>query len=214
VMKIARLLCALWVCGSLAIDARAADSPARNGAAVSPVKTGQAAGSAAPGGDKGLKAGRRMAQESTQAGANKGDGSKGPNAAMAASPGRASNPTPRVAGHPLARTNADRLHWLRPAKERGRDAPTSNRRIGPTATVASGKVSARGQGVTSASPQAPPAPLAATNAARVPSSVAPLVRRSTVGGPRAAGPGRLGGPATSQIAHNGTIGGTQLRRKF
>jgi hypothetical protein len=42
-MKIARLLCALWVCGVWvcgppALDARAADLPARSGAAAAPAK--------------------------------------------------------------------------------------------------------------------------------------------------------------------------------
>jgi len=204
-MKLAPLLCALSVCGPLTVEASAAESPARNGASVAAADMGQAAASTTPGRDKGLKAGRPVAQESVQAGSSKGDGSKGRNAAVAVSSRRGSLTPPRAAG-PLARSNADRLHSLHPAKARGH--------VGPTAAAASGKLSARGQGVSGASPQALPTPPVATSVARVPPSVTPMVRSSTIGGPRAAGPGRLAGPATGRIAHNGTISGTQLHHKF
>lgn len=117
-MKIARLLCVLWVCGPLALQARAADSPARNGVVAPPAKLS--------------RAGHPAAHESTQTGPSKGDGAKGRNAALAASPRRASAPTPRAAG-PLARSNADRLRSPHPAKARGNNPLTPNRRVGTSA---------------------------------------------------------------------------------
>jgi hypothetical protein len=38
-------------------------------------------------------------------------------------------------------------------------------------------------------------------------------RDSTIGGPRAPGPGRVGGPAIGRTAHNATIDGTQLHHQ-
>src|SRR5271166_5660715 len=143
-MKIARLLCALWVCGPLALEANAAESPAHNGASVAAANMGQAAAGTTHGRDTGINAGRLVAQESTQAGSGKGDGSKGRNAAVAVSPRRGSV-TPHAAG-PLARSNADRLHSLHPAKAGGRITPTANRRVGPNPAAASGNLSARGRG--------------------------------------------------------------------
>jgi hypothetical protein len=183
-MKIARLLCVLWMCGPAALDARAADSAARNDAAVAPAKLGEAAGSSTPGRDRGLNG----------AASTKGDGSKGRNAAVAASPRGASIPTPRPA-HPLARSNADRLHLLQAAKVRGNIASTPNRRVGPKATASSMRPVAVG-------------------AARLPSSAKAMVRGSAIGGPRAgAGPGQLGGPATGRTAHSTAIDGGQVRHK-
>jgi hypothetical protein len=163
-MKSARLLCALWVCGPLALDARAADSPPRNGAAVAPAKWG----------------------------------------AAAASPRRPSVVPPRAAGL-LARSNAERLHSLHPAKARGNTALTANPRVGPkvaatsaaASTGASARASARDRGIP-----------------RIPSSAKAMVRGSTIGGPRAAaGTGQLGGAATGRNARNTAIDGTQVRHK-
>jgi hypothetical protein len=205
-MKIARLLCALWVCGPLALDARAADSLVRNGAAVAPAKLGQAAGSATDGRDKGIKT-------TTQAGSSKGDGPKGRNAAVAASPRRGSVTAPRAAG-PLARSNADRLRSLHPAKARGGIASTPNRRVGPKVAATSSNVSAAGRGIPGSHPQALPMRPVAVGADRVSPSAKAMVRGSAIGGPRAAaGPGQLGGPATGRTAHNTAIDGTQVRHK-
>ena len=212
-MKIARLLCALWVCGPLALEANAAESPAHNGASVAAANMGQAAAGTTHGRDTSINAGRLVAQESTQAGSGKGDGSKGRNAAVAVSPRRGSVTPPHAAG-PLARSNADRLHSLHPAKAGGRITPTANRRVGPNPAAASGNLSARGRGLPGASPQGLPTPPVATSAARVPPSVKAMVRGSIIGGPRAAGPGRVGGPATGRVANNTAIGGAQVHRKF
>jgi hypothetical protein len=195
-MKLARLLCALWVCGPLALDARAADSPARNGAALAPAR-----------------AGNPVAHESTPAGPSRGDSAKGRNAAVAASPRRASVATPRAAGL-LARNNADRLHSLHPAKARGNTASTPNRRVGPKVGATSSNVSAAGRGIPGARLQALPLRPVAVGVARVSPSEKAMVRGSAVGGPRAAaGPGQLGGPATGRTAHNTAIDGAQVRHK-
>jgi hypothetical protein len=195
-MKIARLLCALWVCGPLALEARAADSPARNDGAVAPAKAGHPA-----------------AHESTQAGSSKGDGPKGRNAAAAASPRGSSVTASRAAG-PLSRSNADRLRSLQPAKARGNTASTSNRRGAPKAATASSNLSARG--IPGERLQALPTrrPVV-VGVARVSPSAKAMVRGSAIGGPRAAaGPGQLGGPATGRrTVHNTAIDGTQVRHK-
>jgi hypothetical protein len=183
-MKLDSLRCALWVCGLLALEAGAAEAPAHNAASVAAANMGQAATVTGPGRDARIKAGRPAAQESTRAGPSKGDGSSGHNAALAAAPRRGSVP-PRAA-NPLARSNADRLHSLHPAMARGRIAPAANRRVAPMAAAASGNMSARGRGLP---------------AARVPPTVKAMARGSMIGGPRAAGPGRLGGPATGRTAN-------------
>ncbi|MGO9995124.1 MAG: hypothetical protein ACLPTF_21785 [Steroidobacteraceae bacterium] len=211
-MKLAPLLRALCVCAPLALGASAAELPARNGAAVAVANTGQAVGGDAPGRDASINAGRPVAQESTHVDSGKGDGSKGRHAA-AVSP-RRSSATPLRAAGPLARSNADRLRSLHPAKARGRITPTANRRVGPNPAAASGNLSARGRGLPGASPQGVPAPPVATSAARAPPNVKAMVRGSTIGGPRAVGPGRVGGPATGRAANNTAIDGTQVRRKF
>jgi hypothetical protein len=215
-MKIARLLCTLCACGPLALtpalEARAAESPAHNDASVAAANMGQAAGTT-PGRDKGLKAGRPAAQESTQAVSSKGDGSKSRNAAVAAS-ARPGSVTPPHAAGPRARSNADRLHSLHPANARGRIAPTANQRVGPHSAAASGNASARGRALPGASPQALPKSPVPTSAARLPPSVKSTFRGSIIGGPRPVGPGRLGGPPTGRTANNTSIDGTQMHRKF
>jgi hypothetical protein len=206
-MKIARLLYALWVCGPMTLDARAADSPSRNGVAAPPAKlsqAGQAGGSTIDDRDKTIRAGRPVAHEPTQAGPSKGDGAKGRNAAVAASARRASVATPRAAG-PLARSNADRLHSLHPAKARGNTPSIPNRRIGTkvaatsaaASVAASANVSVRGRGMP-----------------RVTPSAKAMGRGASIGGPRvAAGPGQLGGPATGRNARSTAIDGTQVRHR-
>jgi hypothetical protein len=179
-MKLAPLLCALSVCGPLALGAAAAETPARTAAAVA-----------------------NMARESTHAGASTGDGPKARQGVAAASPRRGSGMTARIA-RPLARSNADRLHSLHPANARAGAASTATRRVGSNA-AASGNAPARGRGLPTASPHGLPTPPVASNAARDPPSVKAMVRGSIIGGPRAAGPGRLGGPAT---------GGRQIRKKL
>ncbi len=172
-MKIARLLCALWVCGPVAA-----------------ANLGQAAARTTHGRDTSINAGRPVAQESTQP------------------------VTPPHAAGPLARNTADRLHSLHRAKAGGRITPTANRRVGPNPAAASGNLSARGRGLPGASPQGLPTPPVATRAARVAPSVKAMARGSIIGGPRAAGPGRVGGPATGRVANNTAINGTQVHRKF
>jgi hypothetical protein len=192
--KIARLLCALWLCGPLTLEARAADSPAVNGAAVAPAK-----------------AGHPPAHESARAESSKGDGPKGRNAAAAASP-RGGPVTARRAAGRLARSNANGLHSLHPAKARGNTALIPNRRVGPKAATASSKLSARE--IPGERLQALPMRPVVVGAARVSPSAKPMVRGSAIGGPRtAAGPGQLGGAATGRTAHNTAIDGSSVRHK-
>ena len=211
-VKFARLLCALWACGSLSLGAGAAESLPYHSASVA-ADTGQASAGNAPGRDTSIKTGRPAAQESTRLDSGKGAGSTGRNAAVAASPRRGSVTPPHAAG-PFARSNADRLHSLHPANARGRIAPTANRRVGPPAAAVGGNVSARGRALPGASPQPQPKSPVATPAVQVQPSVKSTIRGSIMGGPRPAGPGRLGGPATARTANNTAIDGTRLHRKF
>jgi hypothetical protein len=200
-MKLAPLLWALSV-WPLSLAAGAAESPAHNAASVTAAK-GPAAAGITP---------RSAVRESTHAGSSKGDGSKGRHAALAVSPRRGSVTPPRTAG-PLARGSADRLRSPHPtAQVPGRVASTPNRRVGPPA--ATGNVSARGQGLPGVGPQALRTPAVATGAVRAPPSVKAIARNSMIGGPRAAGSGRLGGPATGRTANNMAADGTQMHRKF
>jgi hypothetical protein len=192
-MKLALRLCALWVCGPLALGASAAESAA------------QAAS---------IKTGRMAIQESTHVDSGKGGGSKGQNEARAVSPRRDSVTAPHAGGS-LARNNADRLRSLHLAKARGRIAPASSRSVGPDRAAATGNLAARAQGLRGATRVGLPALPVSQNAARVPSSVkAAAIRGPIIGGPRAAGPGRVGGPAIGRPAQNTAIDGAHMRRKF
>ena len=149
-----------------------------------------------------------------RAAAETGRGSKGRDAAVAASPRRGSVTSQGGAaqgGIPRAgRSNADRLHSLLSAQAHGRLARQPVR-AGSTRGVIRGRSDVRGsQGV---SPAGNPK-LAAPNSA-APSPVRlPTPRNPAAGGPHAQGPGRVGGPAISRATHSATVDGAQLRRKF
>jgi hypothetical protein len=194
-MKLALRLCALWVCGPLALGASATESAAQGASS---------------------KAGRPAVQESTHlhVDSGKGGGSKGRNAAVAVSPRRDAVTAPHAVGS-LVRNNADRLRSLHLAKARGRIAPASSRSVGPDRAAATGNLAARAQGLRGATRVGLPALPVSQNAARVPSSVkAAAIRGPIIGGPRAAGPGRVGGPAIGRPAQNTAIDGAHMRRKF
>jgi hypothetical protein len=102
-------------------------------------------------------------------------------------------------------------------KGRNASAPAPRRGAGPQSAAARGNVSAGG----TASPRAGLQSLAtrrlATSPARVRPSVNAMVRGSMIGGPRAAAPGRLGGPAAGRTANNTAaagVDGSQLHHKF
>jgi hypothetical protein len=144
-----------------------------------------------------------------RAAAETGRGSKGRDAAVAASPRRGSV-TSQGGVAQAGRGNADRLHSLLNAQARGRLARQPVR-AGSTRGVIRGRSDVRGsQGV---SPAGNPK-LAAPNSA-APSPVRlPTPRNPAAGGPHAQGPGRVGGPAISRATHSATVDGAQLRRKF
>jgi len=212
--KLARLLCALWECGPLALAADATESPANNAASAAAANRGQAAGANASGADTSIKAERPWTQESMHADSAKGASSKGRNAAPAASPRRRSAPPQSGVAH-AARGNADRLHSLqRNALARGPLArpPSPSGRLGSTRAVTHDPQASRGpQGVSLVSqPELAASKSAARPAARLP----PTPRNLGVGGPHAQGVGQVGGPALARTSHSGSIDGTQLRRKF
>ena len=116
-MKIAHLLCTIGLWAPLVLEASAAESRARAGSLAE--AAAQAATSTAPGQDLASTkvVGRSQVQESIRA--NSGNGLKGGNAAVAATPRRGSGPVTRGAAE-LARSNANRLHSLRGQEARGR----------------------------------------------------------------------------------------------
>jgi hypothetical protein len=175
-MKLARLLCALWVCGPLALGAGATESPVHDGAT------------------------------------SNRDASMGRHAAVAAAPRRGSVSPPRSADR-MVHGSANRPSALRSAEAHGSIAPAAVRRAGPHAAAAGANASTRGRGFPQAGPWPAPSPPVATRATRALPSVK-MVRGSAVGGPHAAGPGRLGGPATGRTAKIAVNDGTQMHRRF
>jgi hypothetical protein len=225
-MKVVLRLCALWLCGPLALGASAAALPAHGGSSAALDNMGQAVGGDPAGRDARIKSGRPVTQESTRVDSGKIGASGGRNAVVAVSP-RHDPVTPPSAAAALARSHADRQHSLLSTRARGRIAPTSNRSPGRSSAAASGNVTARARGLAAARPQGlPTSPIAtsfarilplqpvATSAVRVPPSLkAAAAGRPNLGGPRATGPGRLGGPAIGRIANNTGIDGKLIHRK-
>jgi hypothetical protein len=206
-MKIARLLCVIWVCAPLALEASAAGSPASGGSSVAAM--GQAAGGSAPARDTSIQAGRAETHESTPLGSAKAGHSKGRDAVVAGSPRNGSVARQRGAGQ-LARSNAARLHALLSAKARGRRTAASNP-ARPTHGATGNRMAG---GSRSSSPLAERALPASKLPAPSATSVKAVARGSRIGGPQTAGPGRLGGPTIGRTANSATINGTQLHRKF
>jgi hypothetical protein len=208
-MKVARLLCAIWVCAPLALDASAAESPERGGSPVADM--GQEAGRAALGRDTSIKAGRAETRESAQVDSGKGSGSKSRNAAADVSPRRGSVRPQRGVGR-LAHSNADRLHSLLSKQARGRLANASSRPVGSNgaATGSDGVV----RGPRGSNPVGGPKLAVSKNASQATTSAKTVVGESSIGGPHAGRLGRLGGPPIGRTANRAAIDGTQLHRKF
>jgi hypothetical protein len=115
--------------------------------------------------------------------------------------------TPRTA--PAARGNAERLHPVLSAKAPGGIVKASRR--------GESTGSAPGNGVVSGPRSANPMEHAALPVPKIVARAATSVKafpRDSIGGPRAAGPGGLGGPATGRTARNTGVDGTPLHRKF
>jgi hypothetical protein len=207
--KIARLLCALWVCGPLVVEAGAAEAPAGNDASAALVDSGHDAADSTPGRDANIKAGRPVAQGPTEARSGEVGGSTGRHATVPVSPHRDSFTPPHAAG-PFARSNADRLHSLSGAKARDSVAKAPNRMESAKATA--GNMAGRGIHGSSVGSPIPPV---SNRAIRGGDSLAVVARGSSIGGGSyARGYGRLPGPATGRTARNASIDGTQLHRKF
>jgi len=225
-MKVVLRLCALWLCGPLALGASPAALPAQGGSSAALANMGQAVGGAPPGRDAGIKTGSPVTQESTRVDLSKSGASGGRNAVVAVAP-RPNPVAPPSAAAALARSHADRQHSLLSTRARGRIAPPSSRRPGPGPAAASGNLASRARGLTGTSPQGLPKAPIATSFARTPPSlpvattavrVPPSLKAAAAAGPnlgarRAVGPGRLGGPAIGRIANNTGIDGTLIRRK-
>jgi hypothetical protein len=78
-----------------------------------------------------------------------------------------------------------------------------------------GTAPARVIGATSGSaPAGRPSSSVLLAAGRPPATLKPLAANGVIGGPRAAGLGRLGGPANSKTVINGSIDGSAPRRRF
>jgi hypothetical protein len=224
-MKMSHILCAMLACAPLTFEARAATSSADGPSSAAAVNVGEAAGRAAPSRNAGSKRGRTVDRGSNQAGAQTGSGSKGRDAAAAASPRRGSA-TSQGGVAQTGRSNADRLHSLLNAQARGRLARQPGR-AGSTRAVTRGPDDVRGsQGVSpagrsklAASNSAAAMPVvqpkvAASNSAPSAARLSSTPRNSAIGGPHAQGLGRVGGPAISRATHGATVDGAQLHHKF
>jgi hypothetical protein len=186
-MKFGRLLCVLWVCGSLTLGASAAESPAHNGASVAAADTGQAGGS------------------------------KGRHAAVAASPrhgpATAQSGVAQVGRSNADHLHSLQQN----AQARGQFARQPGGGVGSTRAVTHGAHDIRGpQGATQAGQPklaasngaVPPAAvragqskLAASNSAASPAArLTSNPRNSAIGGPHAQAQGVVGGPAIGRTA--------------
>jgi hypothetical protein len=209
-MKMSHILCAMLACAPLTFEARAATSSADGPSSAAAAKLGEAAGRAAPSRNAGTMRGRTGDRGSNQAGAQTGSGSKGRDAAVAASPRR--GPVTSQGGvAQTGRSNADRLHSLLNAQARGRLARPPGR-AGSTRAVTRGPDDVRGsQGV---SPAGQPKMAASNGAAPSAARLSSTPRNSAIGGPHAQGLGRVGGPAIGRATHSATVDGAQLHHKF
>jgi len=226
-MKVLHILCAMLACAPLILEARATASSEDGASSGASANVGEAAGRKVPSGNANTQARRTGDRGSNQTGAQAGSGSKGRDAAVAASPSHGSV-KPQGAAAQAGRSNADRLHSLLNAQAHGRLARQPGGRVGSTHIVTQGPNDIREpQGV---SPAGQSKPAASTSAAAMPAgqtkvaasnSAAPSAARpsstpriSAIGGPHAQGLGRVGGPAISRATHSATVDGTQLHHKF
>jgi hypothetical protein len=227
--KMSHILCALLACAPLIFEARATASSEDGRSSVAAANVDESAGRAAPGRKAGKKPGRTGDRGSNQAGARTSDGSKGRDAAVAASP-RGSSATPQAgAGKAVMgqadRGNADRLRSMLNARASGHLARQRSRPVGSTPGATGGPDLHGPQGASqagqpklaastnsAASPAARPA-VTPSSAASPAARPATTPRNSAIGGPHAQALARVGGPALSRTTHSGTIDGTQLHHK-
>ena len=223
-MKMSHIFCAMLACAPLTFGGRAGASSAGGPSSAAAAKVDEVAGRAAPSRNSVTQRGRMGDPGSNQAGAPTGSGSKGRDAAVAASTRRGSV-KPQGAVAQAGRSNADRLHSLLNAQAHGRFARQPGGRVGSTRAVTYGPNDVRGpRGVSpagqsrlaasSAVPASQSKPFASNSAAPPAAKLMSTPRNSAIGGPHAQALGRVGGPAISRTTHSATIDGTQLRHKF
>jgi hypothetical protein len=239
-MKVSHILCAILACAPLTFEARATAS-SEDGRSPAAANTGEAAGRAAPNRNAGAKTGRKDGGEPTQAGARTGGDSKGRDAAAADSSSRGSVTPQRGVGQSArGNGNADRLHSLLNAQANGHLArrqpgrAARSTRAAPGAAAGAATGAAPGGATRAAIGTAPgaatrglgaPVPQGITPAGQpklaASRGAAPPVPRPTaipsgpaMGGPRAPGLGRVGGPAINRTTRNAAIDGTRPPHKF
>lgn len=172
------------MCAALALTAGAAEPPERGAASAAAAVMSEKEGAATP------------------AHSGKGGGSKRRESAAPVAPNRRSGQ--------LARSNTDRLNALLSARARGRIASPSSR-IGSTQGAIGNGLAAEARSASVLKQHTLPIYKSSAHAA---SSLNPAAKGSTIGGPHAAVPVRLGGPATPRTANSATLNGSQLHRKF
>ena len=193
-MNIAHLSCAMALF-ALVLDAAAAESPVRVGSSAEAADMAHASASSVP----------RRDPASTQ------HGLSGRSNGMAAGTGlRSSGPAPR-GPTALARNAADRPHSPHHTEARRGAAKVMSRPV-EREHAASTVLTASAWKRLDANPVVRPKLSISNDPARTLSRTVP--RGSTIGGPRVAGPARVGGPATGRAANPAVIDGTQLHRKF
>jgi len=195
-MKIAQLICAIWMCSPLALQAGAAES------------SGYSSSS------------RAQTHEPTRVSSVKGAISKGGTTTAIVSPHGGPLAAQREAGQ-LARSNADRLHSLLRTQATPAAKPSSRPAAGSRRAEAAGAALTRTPGFQGAARVSLTQPLLSKITARGPRSAnspgeKAATRTSLIGGPHPAGPGRVGGPAVGQAAtaSRAALDGAQIRRRF
>jgi hypothetical protein len=170
-MKVSHILCAMLACAPLTLEARATASSENGSSSVAAANVGEAAGRAAPSRNAGTKRGRTGDRGPNQAAARTSDGSKGRDAAAAASPRGGSVPPQAGAGKAAAsqagRSNADRLRSMLNARVNGHLARRPSRPVGSTRGAPGGPDL---HGARGASPAGQPK-MAASNGAAAPAAV-------------------------------------------
>ena len=205
-MKIAPLLCALWACASLALEAGAAESSGHGGSSQAVTDMDQGADRAAPDRDTSSKGAHAQTRQPTRVGSGKVVGSRGEEPVRPVAPRGGSATPKRVIGQP-PRSDADRMQVLSSAKARGRIANPS-----PRVGSSDAAIGYRGVGALR-SAGLPGATRVAMSPSRTASNVNAVPKGPMIGGPRASGAVRLGGPSTVRTQNRAAIDGANLHRK-
>jgi hypothetical protein len=229
--KLSHILCAILAWVPLTVEARATPSSedGRQSAANADreaANADRAAGRAAPSRNAGTQPGRTGGRDSTQAGAR---ASKGRDAAAADSSSRGSVTPQRGVGQSArGNSNADRLHSLLNAQANGHLARRQPGRAARSTRAASSAASGaatrtapgaatRGRGAPvpqGMTPAGQPKLAASRGAASPVPRTTAIPSGPAIGGPRAQGLGRVGGPANNRTTRSATIDGSRPPHKF